>query len=364
MFNISTIHSSTRKKRKSLTIKNIRNKSKNLTSKIKNNKNESITSKSKGNKCKSVIYRNIRYKSKSISIIKTQKKNGIKNNPIKKPKFINNDKDKRRRKDKNIKPKTDRCQKSSTRLTFINSDIKYITNNSTNLKKKEEKEENEDLNELPFKLAINKDKRNAFKMFISIIIQKLEFINIFLGGGKMKIILICQYILSLLINFFFNSLLYSDEVVSNKYHNNGKLDLIVTLFVTLLSNIITSIFLYFVNCSSEIEERLEEMIKVKIFRNDEIIYLNRFFRYLKIKFFIFFIKQIIIIAICFYYIVIFCIIYSYSKISLLFNYFSSLLEGLLTTLAITIIIVITRKIGIVYSARYIYNTSKYINDRF
>ena len=106
------------------------------------------------------------------------------------------------------------------------------------------------------------------------------------------------------------------------------------------------------------------MIKVKIFRNDEVIYLNRFLRYLKIKCFIFFIKQIIIIAICYYYIVIFCIIYSYSKASLLFNYFSSLVEGLITSLAITIIIVITRKIGIVYSARYIYNTSKYINDRF
>ena len=80
--------------------------------------------------------------------------------------------------------------------------------------------------------------------------------------------------------------------------------------------------------------------------------------------FIFLVKEIIIISICFYYITIFCIIYSYSRKSLLFNYFSSLFEGFLTSLVITISIVIIRKIGLAYTNRYLYNTSKYINNKF
>ena len=74
--------------------------------------------------------------------------------------------------------------------------------------------------------------------------------------------MISQYILSLLINFFFNALLYSDEVVSNKYHNNGQLDFIVTIVLSLLSNVITSIICYFIQYSEGIEERLGYIMEI------------------------------------------------------------------------------------------------------
>ena len=73
-------------------------------------------------------------------------------------------------------------------------------------------------------MAIYIDKRNIFQMFMSLIIQKLEFINLFFRNDKIKIMIVCEYILSLLINFFFNTLLYTDEVVFNKNHNNVELD--------------------------------------------------------------------------------------------------------------------------------------------
>ena len=58
-------------------------------------------------------------------------------------------------------------------------------------------------------------------MYSSFLIQKLEIIDIIFSDSKIKIILFKEYILTLLINFFFNALLYSDDVISNKYHNNG-----------------------------------------------------------------------------------------------------------------------------------------------
>ena len=80
--------------------------------------------------------------------------------------------------------------------------------------------------------------------------------------------------------------------------------------------------------------------------------------------FLFIITQIILVGGCFYYIVIFCIIYSKSQLSLLTNYFYSLLEGLITSVIITFVIVVSRKIGIKFKCSYLYNTSKYLNEKF
>ena len=241
---------------------------------------------------------------------------------------------------------------------------KYIHNSTSNfIPKKKLNLEDEQLNELPYNKAIKVDKRNLIKMFYSIIIEKIEIINLFCGKEKIKIILICEYLLSFLFNFFFNAFLYSDEVVSNKYHNNGELDIFVTLLLSILSNIITSIFCYYINYSKGIEERAELIQEIRI----EFHYLKNvsiFIKYLKLKFIFFFICEIILISGCFYYIVIFCIVYSRSRNSLMINYIYSLVEGLITSIAISIIILITRKIGLSFLNKYLYNASKYINNKF
>ena len=209
----------------------------------------------------------------------------------------------------------------------------------------------------------NQKWRTLYKKCKSILFEKLELINILFGKQSIKIILLNEYILSLLINFFFNTLLYSDDIISNKYHNNGQLDFVVTLILSLSSNIITSIICYYIKYSKGIEERFERISEIK---NDEhyIRNVNQYFRFLKIKFSCFFISELIIISSCFYYVVIFCIVYSCSKISLLINYLTSLLEGLIISVGITIIIVFTRVIGIKCFSKRIYNTSKYINDKY
>ena len=222
---------------------------------------------------------------------------------------------------------------------------------------------NDEINELPFSQAIIIDKRNILIILISIIIRKIEIINLFCGKEKIKIMLVCEYILSFLLNFFFNALLYSDEVVSNKYHNNGQLDIFITLLLSISSNVITSIFCYYMNYSDGIEERAKNIRDIRI-EYYYLINVNAFIKYLKLKFISFFLCEIILISGCYYYIVIFCIVYRKSKGSLMVNYILSLVEGLITSLAITFIIVITRKIGLSCNNKYIYNTSKFINDKF
>ena len=142
--------------------------------------------------------------------------------------------------------------KQNTTAKNININISSISNDkiiiSSYLEMNESKKElnkKEDFDELPFTQAIVKDKRSFFQIFSSLILKKIELIDLILGQHEIKAILFFHYILSLLIDFFFNTLLYSDEVVSNKYHNNGKLDFIVCLSLSLISNIVTSIISYY-----------------------------------------------------------------------------------------------------------------------
>ena len=200
-------------------------------------------------------------------------------------------------------------------------------------------------------------------MFKSVIFQKIEFINLFYGNQKIKILLIYQYILSLLIDLFLNAFLYTDEVVSNKYHNNGQLDIIVSLTISLLSNIINSIICNILNFSKDVEEKLEQIIEIK----DEPSYLyasNKFIKIVKIKVILYFLIEIFIISFSFYYIIIFCVIYNKSQISLLINYLMSIVETLVVSILVSFVVALTRKIGLKYAYKSIYNTSKYINNVF
>jgi hypothetical protein len=168
--------------------------------------------------------------------------------------------------------------------------------------------------------------------------------------------------LSLLLDFFFNTLLYSDEIVSHKYHNDGNLGFIVTVTLSVLSNIISALCMYFIKTYS-LEERIVLIHEIK----EEYRYLyilNKLLRILEIKLVFFLLTEIIIIPFCSYYLIIFFTVYRESQTSLLINFLSSLLESLTKTIIITFIIVLTRSTGLSYKNKYLYNTSKYINENF
>ena len=82
------------------------------------------------------------------------------------------------------------------------------------------------------------------------------------------------------------------------------------------------------------------------------------------KFILFFIGEIFIVSGCFYYIVIFFIVYEMSKVNIIINYLMSLIESIITAVSVSLIVIFTRKIGLVYKNKYLYNTSKFINNKF
>ena len=219
-----------------------------------------------------------------------------------------------------------------------------------------------DYDELPYKTALRIDKRNVFKSFFLKLIEKFEIIDIFVNKN-VKSILLSRYFLYLLIDFWLNAFLYSDDVVSHKSHNDGSLEFAVVLTITLSSKIISSIIQYFLNQLIDFEEKFKLIAEIR----KEYAFLRilkKFFKEIAIKVFIFMLIEIGIIIFCFYYLLLFCAIYSKSQKSLITNYLMSIVETLIICFSLAFIIIAFRKFGLALKNKYLYNTSKYLDIHF
>ena len=93
--------------------------------------------------------------------------------------------------------------------------------------------------------------------------MKIEIINILFYPEEFtnRALLLSTYLLDFLFNYFMNALLYSDDVFSLKYHNNGSLDFITSLSLSLISNIVTSIPSYIFQKLTNYHEFLQLLIQ-------------------------------------------------------------------------------------------------------
>ena len=253
-------------------------------------------------------------------------------------------------KDKNIN------NKNIKEVNIQNIINKELNNNNINNKKLVE------YDNLPFKMALKMDNRFAFYIFLSKVTEKIKIIDIF-KNKQLKEIALSEYFLYLLIDLTTNAMLYSDNIVSHKRHNNGKLDTIIVILLSGFANVLASMIEYYLELLVCFEDKIEQIKEIR----RENIFLRVFkiiLREIKIRVILFFVCEIVLIFCCTYYLFIFFTIYHKSQISLLKSYLISLLETWLINLLIAIFIVIFRKLGIYFRNKYIYNTSKYLDKNF
>jgi len=252
-----------------------------------------------------------------------------------------------------------------SRASYANS-IESKENTSKYLKRisdtKKIIENSIEYDELPFKMAINLDKRSGFQIFRIKLTEKIKIIDICVNK-KIKDILLSQYFLYLLIDLTMNAILYSDSIVSHKRHNNGKLDFFIVFLLSAFSNIFAGIIDYYLELLIGFEEKINNIKEIK----KEIAFLRvskLILREIKVRVILFFIIENVIIFFCTYYMFIFFTIYHKSQMSLLKNYLISLIEGWSINILIALLIVVFRKLGIYFRNKYIYNTSKYMDNNF
>ena len=253
-------------------------------------------------------------------------------------------------------------KKSKSRKDLLTSNLLIDKNKIKKELTKSNNEDNIEYDNLPFSLALKLDKRNIFYIFGLKILEKIKIIDIFVNR-KIKEIILSEYILYLLIELAINAILYSDNIVSHKSHNNGQLDFIVVLILTIFSNIISSIIGYYLECLIDFEEKINLIKDIKI-EKEFLRVFNIIIREAIIRVVIFFILDVIIILFCTYYLFVFFTIYHKSQMSLLKNYLISILEEWLINLIIVFFIVSFRKMGIQFKNKYLYNISKFLDKNF
>ena len=181
-----------------------------------------------------------------------------------------------------IKGRIKNNQKNINLKSNININFNFNVYKSSKHNIKNKKRNSIQYNHFPFTKAIREDKREILEICKSLIFEKIDFISLFKSNVYFRELIISEFILLLVINFFFNSLLYSDDIVSHKYHNKGKLDFIVIFILSIISNIITSIIIYFLGCSHFLEERFERAKEIR--KEFKYIYgFNKFFKYCNLK---------------------------------------------------------------------------------
>ena len=262
-----------------------------------------------------------------------------------------------------------------------NNKKKKINNKNSSLKKKkgmtkdiyslinfinDEEVDNKELNDIPYTQALRIDKRTWFKMFLSVTAHEIEIINIFYYRNPYNhlTIVFSTYTFELCLDLTLNTLLYTDDVVSEKYNNNGSLEFFTSLSLSFMSNIISSIIAFIVCKLADYADVMELMITNVAKERQYISNVIKFRKYLSIKLTLFFIIQMIInLAMC-YYLMIFCTVYHKTQGSIMLNYLLGIAQSIGISFGLALITSLIRYLSIKYRWRNIYYTSKYFFDKF
>jgi hypothetical protein len=223
-----------------------------------------------------------------------------------------------------------------------------------------------EINNVPYRQALRIDKRSICQIFISVFINEIGFLSLFLYRNPYShlSLTISIYLFELLLDLTMNCFLYTDDVVSEKYHNNGELSMITSLSLSFISNIISSIIVFIISKLTNYVDIIEAIIKEVKNRRKYIENIKRLFKYIKIRLGLFYFFQLGLTVVMTYYLFIFCTVYHQSQGSIMVNYIIGALTSLGISCGLTIIITILRVFSIKNRITLLYNISKYLYEHF
>lgn len=207
-----------------------------------------------------------------------------------------------------------------------NISVNKILNNNNKLKKKNKKKDkildynDYEINTIPYKEAVENDKRTFFQCYISLI--KIKHILIFTFNQKKdynsKAIKYCLFSINIVLFILVNVLFFNDSLMHKIYENKGKYLLSETIpriiFSTIISSIINialkKILLSQQNILDIKHEKIKHNLNARV-----LIALKK----IKIKLICFFVFGILFLLFFWYYISCFCAVYMNTQVYLIKN---------------------------------------------
>ena len=228
----------------------------------------------------------------------------------------------------------------SNQITFLKLDMKELKknlktkdnnnkftnrlNNASNISEflnkigKIMKYNDEELNDLNYDLALKIDKRNYCQYYYSLLKTKHAIFFTFCNNTdyNLKIIKIDLFIFNLALEFTINAFFFSDDTMHKIYEDKGDFDLLYQLPQIIYSSIISHVFNYVLEILSLSQDAIIyfKNIRTNTYINKRII---RLYFKIKIKLILYFIISSIFLLFFWYYISMFCAIYSNTQIHLI-----------------------------------------------
>ena len=233
------------------------------------------------------------------------------------------------------------------------------------ISKNVENEAKIDYNELSYYEALQRDNRSFLQIFFSVFNLKLEIIQLSFYSKEFshKSLTLPLYLFNLLLDLTINALLFSDDIISQKYYNNGKLKILTSNLLSIFSIIISNIILYFARVLINNYEIFNIIVREIKNKNDYYRVFIKISCILRLKIAVFFLLVIIIEMVSMYYLFIFCAIYKKLQKNLFINYIIGSCWQLGYTIAICFMIALLRKIGLNKKVKRIFIISRYIDDK-
>ena len=240
----------------------------------------------------------------------------------------------------------------------INNPIKSKNNKNFHIKLL-----NLDVQEFDYEEAIIYDKRSYIKIYWGFFQESHIILDTIFKNNKFELFVIklSFLVFNFQISFFLNAFFYSDEYISDAYHNNGVLDFISGLPKSIYSFVatllITNILKNLSSSKNELMKIIRQNIKYPNFTNIINIKLAKLGK----KLIIYFILVFLFESFFFYYVTLFCSIYKYSQKYWLIGCLESFAIDLLSAMVICLFLAIFRYISIKRHIKCLYILSNIIN---
>ena len=174
----------------------------------------------------------------------------------------------------------------------------------------------EDLQDMNYELAIIHDKRSFLRIYWSFLVDSQIILGTFCTDNYLNLLVIKLSFLvyTFQISFFLNAFFYTDEYISDAYHNDGILDFVSGLPKSIYSFVATLITTNILRMLSNSKSELMRIIREKRRDKNYIYLIDIKLRKLRIKLIIYFLLVFSLGLLFLYYVSAFCAVYRNSQI--------------------------------------------------
>ena len=233
------------------------------------------------------------------------------------------------------------------------------------------------LDNYDFEQAIKYDKRNFCKLFNICILGKDNIVNIifFKTPLDLQSLRICNFIFSISCDLALNSIFYTNQSISDKYHYKGKNLFFFIIINNSIQSIISSLVgLVLVDAFQHLFDyrgNFEDVFKTeeKKLRNNKSYKVNKPTKHkifekitnnfikLKRKVIIYIVFEFLLMLFFYYFVSAFCEVYKMTQISWLLDFLSSIIISFISGIIESFIIAISYLISLKYKVKFLYNIS-------